>query len=483
MELLQVAIAQHAIPGQGIVLIGHSLGCSLSALVATAQHSETIGRLDFLGLIGICPPPEMRAGRKANILRLLLYIPDPIFNVFRAWDRRGGPLSASVSRFVGKEADIEVKKLQERFNSQSRTPVYRRIAWGLFSHGSKVPGMATLDTWSALRISLFLIGGEADQVTKAEAVGQIAESIQQARVESREDGTIIDGFKGRFSNSTTVFPHLSGPAEHADPEGISIYTHRLRVVLKTSTLPSPASHGLLYDPATSRTLSGLIQAFLSAHIDSRLSLAFQLQHLTTEGKWDVKNLEKWRHVPPVSQSIGGIFRAMKTLREVDTVHSPEQFARHWKGKLKAVVDISHDSPVYDPKGLEDEGIQYHKFPTVSKIPPTRDEIKEFKVLIDRIRAAGTDSQSNHTDPERVLPSEQRGDEHAERTRSIGVHCHYGFNRTGFFICSYLIEREHFSVQAAVDEFAANRPPGIKHPHFLDELFVRYCIGLKRAPTL
>jgi hypothetical protein len=59
----------------------------------------------------------------------------------------------------------------------------------------------------------------------------------------------------------------------------------------------------------------------------------------------------------------------------------------------------------------------------------------------------------------------------------------GFNRTGFFIVCYLVERLGYDVQAAIDEFAKRRPNGIKHAHFIDGLFVRYCKGLKRAPTM
>ena len=67
--------------------------------------------------------------------------------------------------------------------------------------------------------------------------------------------------------------------------------------------------------------------------------------------------------------------------------------------------------------------------------------------------------------------------------AIGVHCHYGYNRTGFFIVCYLVEKEGYSVQDAIDEFAKKRPPGIKHDHFIDTLFVRYCVGLRRAPSI
>jgi len=189
----------------------------------------------------------------------------------------------------------------------------------------------------------------------------------------------------------------------------------------------------------------------------------------------VKNLAKWQAVKPVSEPINDIFRAMKTLREVDESHSPEVFVKEWGSQITDIVDISHDNPVYDPRGLEKGGIRYHKFPTVcspgyprlsqshcmqvSKIPPTESEVAGFIALIDRIR------------------------EEQKTPGFIGVHCHYGFNRTGFFVACYCIEKDNYSVSEAISEFAKKRPKGIKHSHFKDELFVRYCKGLKRAPTL
>lgn len=56
---------------------------------------------------------------------------------------------------------------------------------------------------------------------------------------------------------------------------------------------------------------------------------------------------------------------------------------------------------------------------------------------------------------------------------IGVHCTHGFNRTGFLICAYLIDRFDFSPEAAVAEFARVRPPGIYKQDYLRELFRRY----------
>ena len=160
-----------------------------------------------------------------------------------------------------------------------------------------------------------------------------------------------------------------------------------------------------------------------------------------------------------------MFLAMKVLREVDEEHNPVLFSQNWKGKVYAVVDISYQNPVYDPCQLEKGGILYQKHPTVSKIPPTPDETRDFIALIDRLdkEIAGNLEKSGSTD--RPL---------------IAVHCHYGYNRTGFLIVSYLIERKGYKVQDALNEFERQRPPGIRHEHFIDTLFVRYCVGLKGA---
>lgn len=492
-ELISVAIQDHCQgkENQGVVLIGHSMGCSLATLLASITSPVRFEpHIEVLAMIAVCPKASVPSDRQISTYKKLLKIPTPIFNLWRMWDRRGGPESSSVARFVGPNADNDTKKLQERFNAQSQTAVWRRMAWGAlpYENGDNIVrgGMPGLDVWAGLMIPLFLVAGEADSVTPASELALIRRTLGKTGKSPPLDASsdqpsasnsmnLIRALDERLpSESTTPQKQAVQEStteitiiEDSDLSGMAVSDRssefsKKRRVLKTSILPSPASHALLYDPATYRTLAGLIQTFLSDHVDSRLSLGWQLQHLCTEGKWDVKNLVKWQTVRPVSDPIAGIFRAMKTLREVDESHSPEIFVRDWKGKIKAVIDISHESPVYDPKGLDDRGIEYHKFPTVSKIPPTPEEVKSFNALVDRLRWE---------------PASEGGEE-----ALIGVHCHYGFNRTGFFVCCYLIEKERFGIQQAIDEFSARRPPGIRHEHFLDTLFVRYCVGLKRAPT-
>jgi pimeloyl-ACP methyl ester carboxylesterase/protein-tyrosine phosphatase len=522
VQLLAVVIEAHraAADGQPVVLVGHSMGCSLAALLASpsSPHAHLLSQ-HVSGLIAICPKAEPPTEEEVKKLRSITLMPAVLFDLIRRWDRRGGVNSKSVLRMAGADSDDETKKLQLRFNKQSRSAVWQRMARGMcpdYSSGSPVGGLPGKEVWKGLNIPVFLAAGEADTVTPASNVKQIVEFLgrdvsaiqppsekaslpiaaapfvpsalipdddKPTRTEHQDSGidatdlpkleddtrtiesTSVSIITGSLSSASEIT--TEGSITTADGPLLSTTTsplthtpspHPRRLVVKTAIMPRPAAHSLLFAPSTSRIIAGLINTFFADYIDPRLSLAWQLNYLSTEGKWDVKNLAKWKAVPPVSAPIAGVFRAMKTLREVDEEHTPKVLTQHWKGKLCAVIDISHDNPVYDPKGLEEGGIPYHKFPTVSKHPPQAAEVKEFLDLVDAIRAEG-------------------------RPGLIGVHCHYGFNRTGFFVVSYLIERLGYSVQDAIEAFQQARPPGIRHSHFIDALYVRYCRGLKRAPTL
>ncbi|PVH98489.1 hypothetical protein DM02DRAFT_673349 [Periconia macrospinosa] len=528
VQLLTVVIEAHRDQdrGQRVILVAHSMGCSLAAMLASST-SPYRGLLSahVAGVVALCPQAEPPSADKVRQLKRVTSMPTAIFEMFRMWDRRGGPNSASVLRMTGEGADEDTKKLQMRFNRQSRTPVWMRMARGMLpdsSSGTPRGGLPGREVWAGIDVPLFLAAGECDHVTPVDNVRRIVHFLgrdtaaieppstraslpiaaapfdpstvdpqlderkhQDSGVDANDlpdvaahDAPIPASSTASTHESSTDIDSSSADASTAltdgTPESTAPQPCPRRLVVKTAIMPAPAAHSLIFSPSTARIISGLIGTFLSDHIDPRLSLAWQLQYLSTEGKWDVKNLRKWAAVKPVSEPIGNTFRALKTLREVDPSHSPKIFVREWAGKLRAVVDISHDAPVYDPKGLEDGGIPYHKFPTVSKQPPTKEEVERFIDLIDGIRASPSSP---------LPPPSPNQNQPSPSPQLIGVHCHYGFNRTGFFVVSYLIERRGFTVQDAIDEFEKKRPPGIRHQHFVDALFVRYSKGLGRAPTL
>ncbi|KAL2822543.1 hypothetical protein BJX63DRAFT_123377 [Aspergillus granulosus] len=488
-ELLATAIDQHRDKeaGQGVVLIGHSLGCSISALLTSSTSPVKYAlREHILGLVAVCPSASPPSPKDISISRRLLYIPSPIVDLWRRWDRRGGIDSNSVTRFVGGEADADTRGLQVRYNKQSQTPVFRRMAWGAlprYNGPNSKPngGIPGEEVWAGVRIPVLLVAGESDTVTKPIELQKILKFFGDASVtvdESTNGGAAIPDASGFEKQDLKA----ADPRTDEEKFGIEAQEDEKKIAhgsggqgkskraVKTVILPAPASHALLYDQATYRTLAGIIQDFVAQHADHRLNLGWQLQYLNTSGKWDVKNLAKWKKVLPVSEGIANTFVALKMLREVDEEHNPTLFSRAHRDKIYAVIDISHESPVYNPASLEAGGIHYHKYPTVSKIPPSPDEVRGFVALVDRLQKEITEKMESSGEPKSRRPV-------------VGVHCHYGFNRTGFLIVSYLIERCGFGVQEAIDEFEKRRPPGIRHGHFIDTLFVRYCVGLQRAPTL
>lgn len=172
----------------------------------------------------------------------------------------------------------------------------------------------------------------------------------------------------------------------------------------------------------------------------------------SRSKWALKNHTKWSITQSAGAVVGGTdavggLLGIKTMRQDDTEHSPATFqARH--PHVGLVVDLSREAPPYLTTDAALHG--YSKLATVSKMCPSRDQVAAFVSLVDAFHAA-KDTRRMH----------------------VAVHCHYGFNRTGFMICAYLVERRGVAVEDAVRLFAASRPPGIKHKHFEVELLRRY----------
>lgn len=514
VELLETIIDEHCDKkhNQGVVLIGHSMGSVLAARLANKSAPHVTDLASYvLGVVGICPVAEPISKEQTSKFKGLLWVPTWLFDLWRRWDQRGGPDSASVKRFVGPEADALCRKMQYTFNKQSRTAVFRRIAWGcLASYTGDQPtgGLFGEPAWAGLDLPVFLVGAKDDKVTPPVHIEKIRVMLGKGgdstatngakdplMISTRTPSTVTSGSNsaGALGEAAAPVVTSANPVEHL-PQSISDITaedfqrralsanvedsfeevttprdvgespgsipplplHPKKHV-SSRIMPAPATHAVLYDPKTVRVLSSLISDFLINHITGRLNFGWQLQHLNCLGKWELKNLQKWQATPSVSDSIHGMFRGMKTLREVDEEHSPKIFAERWGYLVKDIIDISKDNPAYDPRGLEHAGIKYHKLPTVSKLPPSDEEVDRFIALVKRVRA----------------DQAARAKSEGWTEWSVGVHCHYGFNRTGYFIVCYLVDECGYNVQQAIAAFATARPPGIKHSHFLDSLERRY----------
>lgn len=120
-----------------------------------------------------------------------------------------------------------------------------------------------------------------------------------------------------------------------------------------------------------------------------------------------------------------------------------------QSKIGLWIDLTNTSRFYDRKEVESRGAQYRKLQCRGHgETPTPEQTQSF---IDTVESFVTQSPLD----------------------KIGVHCTHGFNRTGFLIVSYMVEKLDFSVEAALMSFAQVRPPGIYKDDYIKELFRRY----------
>lgn len=408
-----------------IILVGHSMGTHL--LIKVAKQFE----LRVEGLVLLSPPAlhnDLDVVQPSHgvfgKMALFTYFPF-LFNLFRIWDRLEGLDSLSVLRQLTKRSSVYQKVRQFRWNLDVSTPIVLRYVSGFSkaTYSELVTAISRLNNNARdpkIYEKTFLVGGLDDQVTPVKILGDIHSFLQEY-------------WQKKVSHVTEV---------------------------------KNAGHSLLLSKP--EFISGMILNHFELKLPERLHLSpawvLKLKADISGGKWGLKNELKWLQTQAVSFNItrrNGVDVApllgMKTLREGDVSHSPvvieekfygENASNGVSGKLIAIVDISADIPPYSPKSFEH--ITYYKCATVSKVVPDHSAIRRFIQLIDDI--LGSTSEQNPL---------------------VAVHCHYGFNRTGFLICCYLIERLGWSVQESVEGFRAAKAPGIKHPHFVDALYVRY----------
>ncbi|XP_036406015.1 mRNA-capping enzyme [Megalops cyprinoides] len=169
---------------------------------------------------------------------------------------------------------------------------------------------------------------------------------------------------------------------------------------------------------------------------------------------------RWRNCPRRGQPVAGKFLPMKTMlgpKYDDLV--PEEcrfhpsmlsnYLKSLKVKMGLLIDLTNTTRFYDRNEIEKEGIKYVKLQCKGHGEcPTPETTEMFIRLCEHFMEKTP-------------------------TELIGVHCTHGFNRTGFLICAYLVEKMDWSIEAAVAAFAQARAPGIYKGDYLKELFRRY----------
>ncbi|KAM7136065.1 mRNA-capping enzyme isoform 5-T5 [Molossus nigricans] len=175
---------------------------------------------------------------------------------------------------------------------------------------------------------------------------------------------------------------------------------------------------------------------------------------------------RWLNCPRRGQPVAGRFLPLKTMlgprydsqvAEENRFH-PSMLSNYLKSlkiKMSLLVDLTNTSRFYDRNDIEKEGIKYIKLKCKGHGEcPTTENTETFIRLCE---------QFNERNPPELIVL----------FYFLGVHCTHGFNRTGFLICAFLVEKMDWSIEAAVATFAQARPPGIYKGDYLKELFRRY----------
>lgn len=425
VSILYEYVNQQIPQGKKVVLVGHSMGTHLAVKLAKKLPAHKVE-----GLVLLSPPPfhDDTVPQKSDLLSFMKVFThfSWLFNCFRAWDRLEGLESKSVLRQLAKNSTNIYNSLRQlRWNLDIDTDIILKYMSG-FQRGSYTDLLAAIRNFND-RLA------DKNTYEKTVFVGGSEDKVTPCKVVHETDYYLTKTFGRQVSRAIEI--------------------------------PNAGHSLLLVKP---EYISGMILNHIEAKFPERLHLSpawvLQVKANISGDKWGLKNEQKWLELEPLSLNItrnGGKDMApllgMKTLREGDSTHSPQILedlfysdAKHpaIRGTLVAIIDISADIPPYTPKNFKH--IMYYKCATVSKVVPDQGSARRFIQLVDDIL--------HNCDTPHPL---------------IAVHCHYGFNRTGFLICSYLIERLGWTVREAVEGFRLARPPGIKHPHFIDELYVRY----------
>jgi pimeloyl-ACP methyl ester carboxylesterase len=258
-ELVAAAIDRHRTVDQKIVLIGHSMGCSIASLLASSTSPLSGLFYDaghIAGVIAIAPKSSPPSPKQLQLLdNYIRYLPAFVLDLWRLYDNIGGINSASVLRWVGKDADTETRKLQLRYNQQSKSAVFLRYIMAIVETeegvGSMFPGK---EIWSGMKVPLFLVAAEADHVNPPAEIDAISEWLTHQGSVSTINETSQPEPSAAVPTATAdlalVEDQLIGHTEEDQPGPQTStlgavqenqHTTQHSFALKTSVFPAPAS--------------------------------------------------------------------------------------------------------------------------------------------------------------------------------------------------------------------------------------------------
>jgi atypical dual specificity phosphatase len=130
-------------------------------------------------------------------------------------------------------------------------------------------------------------------------------------------------------------------------------------------------------------------------------------------------------------------------------------------QLGLVIDLTNTKRYYNPEEFRKHSVKYCKIATMGHEVPDRRLVQQFFRV----------SKSFLKDyPEKL----------------IGVHCTHGVNRTGYFICSFMILESELAPNIAIDKFGEARGHPIERANYLTSLrllnHLSHSKSLEREPA-
>ncbi|XP_041360929.1 mRNA-capping enzyme-like [Gigantopelta aegis] len=169
---------------------------------------------------------------------------------------------------------------------------------------------------------------------------------------------------------------------------------------------------------------------------------------------------RWLECPRKGQLLAGKFLPFKTpldSRYREQIPDENVFdldmlflsLKAYKTRMGLLVDLTNTTRFYNSREVDNHDCKYVKLQCKGRSEtPSEEQTQMFIDLCERFL------QQKPLDV-------------------VGIHCTHGFNRTGFLLVAYLVEKQSWSLEAAVRAFAQCRPPGIYKQDYLNELFSRY----------
>ncbi|KAE8744553.1 hypothetical protein FOCC_FOCC008793 [Frankliniella occidentalis] len=114
--------------------------------------------------------------------------------------------------------------------------------------------------------------------------------------------------------------------------------------------------------------------------------------------------------------------------------------------LSLVIDLTNTMRYYDKRTFQEKSVLYEKIFCPGHVIPPKDIVRKFFQVVDAYL-----------------------EEHKDEDGLIGVHCTHGVNRTGYFICKYMIERLGMPPETAINDFNTARGHNIERENYIQDL--------------